>query len=96
MNTKVALFKFEKDNQGKYRKKDGIVLPKPFSPSYTENLPFGMEEVVNYHQIRLLQFTILTMKSNFLEVASYFNYSSDIHLLIHRKLGVSAVKPLIA
>ena len=44
MNTKVALFKFEKDNQGKYRKKDGIVLPKPFSPSYTENLPFGMEK----------------------------------------------------
>ena len=39
---------FEKDDQGRYkckdRKKDGIVLPKPFSPSEYENLPFGMEK----------------------------------------------------
>ena len=38
----------EKDGKYRYkqknRKKDGIVLPKPFSPSETDNLPFEMEK----------------------------------------------------
>ena len=41
----------EKDDKYRYkrkdRKKDGIILPKPFSPSETENLPFGMEKRVS-------------------------------------------------